>query len=103
MFRNKNLIHGIRPFVEEWWLQVNSSSRRAKVKAPPEPEVVEILVQTQQGLGTFRSGSLPNVAAPEPPTTKPEVTKVPQFGICFFKSSYYLEIYLFFLVYSSAQ
>ncbi|XP_045452747.1 CREB-regulated transcription coactivator 3 [Melitaea cinxia] len=55
--------------------KVNSSSRRAKVKAPPEPEVVEILVQTQQGLGTFRSGSLPNVAAPEPPTTKPEVTK----------------------------
>ncbi|CAH2089558.1 unnamed protein product [Euphydryas editha] len=67
--------------------KVNSSSRRAKVKAPPEPEVVEILVQTQQSLGTFRSGSLPNVAAPEPPTTKPEITKpeetplVSQYGI----------------------
>ncbi|XP_023937013.2 CREB-regulated transcription coactivator 1 [Bicyclus anynana] len=54
--------------------KVNTNSRRAKVK-PPETEIIEILVPTQQGLGTFRSGSLPNVAAPQPPTTEPEVIK----------------------------
>ncbi|XP_061384057.1 CREB-regulated transcription coactivator 3-like isoform X3 [Danaus plexippus] len=57
--------------------KVNSSNRRSKMKAPPEPEIVEQIVTTQS-LGTYRSGSLPNVAAPEPPpsleTTKPEET-----------------------------
>ncbi|XP_069361405.1 CREB-regulated transcription coactivator 3 isoform X2 [Maniola hyperantus] len=54
--------------------KVNTSSRRAKVK-PPETEIIEILVPTQQSLGTFRSGSLPNVAAPQPTTTEPEAIK----------------------------
>lgn len=60
---------------------MNTSSRRAKVK-PPETEIIEILVPAQS-LGTFRSGSLPNVAAPQPATSEPEVTKVPCYGLSF--------------------
>lgn len=66
-------------------LQVNSSSRRARVKEPePTIEIIEIdtthstLRPTLQSLGTFRSGSLPNVAAPQATNAEPE-QKVPIF------------------------
>lgn len=68
--------------VRETWLQVNSSSRRERTK-PPEPEV-EIVATTLRptlspGLGTFRSGSLPNVAAPQVESTQTENNQVPRF------------------------
>lgn len=68
--------------VEATWLQVNSSSRRARVVPPPEPveNVDTTLRPTQQTIGTYRSGSLPNVAAPQPTTTEPETKKVSHFG-----------------------
>lgn len=67
--------------VRKPWLQINSSVRRARSKPPPVTvEVVEILgTQGQQGLGILRSGSLPNVAAPQVPKTETELEnqKVP--------------------------
>lgn len=49
------------------------------MKAPPEPaaNVESTLRPAQQGLGSFRSGSLPNVAAPQATNAEPNDTKVP--------------------------
>ncbi|XP_073953841.1 CREB-regulated transcription coactivator isoform X2 [Choristoneura fumiferana] len=67
--------------------KVNTSSRRARVKAPkPVVNNDSMLRPSPVGLGSFRSGSLPNVAAPqasaEPENTKPEeVTLAAQYGM----------------------
>nr|XP_037873540.1 CREB-regulated transcription coactivator 1 isoform X2 [Bombyx mori] len=69
--------------------KVNSSTRRTRNKAPPKtPETNEASLRpSQQGLGTFRSGSLPNVAAPqatdiETENVKPEeATLATQYGL----------------------
>ncbi|XP_045501898.1 CREB-regulated transcription coactivator 3-like isoform X2 [Colias croceus] len=57
--------------------KVNSNSRRTRVKATTElvENVEPQIVQSQQTMGSFRSGSLPNVAAPQPPSTQPEIIK----------------------------
>ncbi|CAG4947208.1 unnamed protein product [Colias eurytheme] len=57
--------------------KVNSNSRRTRVKATTElvENVEPQIVQNQQTMGSFRSGSLPNVAAPQPPSTQPEIIK----------------------------
>lgn len=58
------------------WLQVNPRSQLNRVK-PPEPVATEsTLKPAQQSLGTFRSGSLPNVAAPQATNVEPENTEV---------------------------
>lgn len=66
--------------VQASWLQVNSS-KVARVKPPPEPSdnIESTLRPAQQGLGTFRSGSLPNVAAPQATVNELETIKVPLF------------------------
>ncbi|XP_026320527.1 CREB-regulated transcription coactivator 3-like isoform X2 [Hyposmocoma kahamanoa] len=73
--------------------KVNSSSRRARAKDPTPPvEIIEIdsvhstLRPTLQSLGTFRSGSLPNVAAPQATNAEPEqkpeeATLATQYGL----------------------
>ncbi|KAI8420196.1 hypothetical protein MSG28_008747 [Choristoneura fumiferana] len=56
--------------------KVNTSSRRARVKAPkPVVNNDSMLRPSPVGLGSFRSGSLPNVAAPQA-SAEPENTKV---------------------------
>ncbi|XP_063894275.1 CREB-regulated transcription coactivator 2 isoform X7 [Helicoverpa armigera] len=54
-----------------------NSSKVARVKPPPEPNdnVETSLRPAQQGLGTFRSGSLPNVAAPQASANEQETIK----------------------------
>ncbi|XP_035434904.2 CREB-regulated transcription coactivator 3 isoform X1 [Spodoptera frugiperda] len=54
-----------------------NSSKVARVKPPPEPSdnVESSLRPTQQGLGTYRSGSLPNVAAPQATANELETIK----------------------------
>ncbi|KAH9642527.1 hypothetical protein HF086_008937 [Spodoptera exigua] len=54
-----------------------NSSKVARVKPPPEPSdnVESSLRPTQQGLGTYRSGSLPNVAAPQATAIELETIK----------------------------
>ncbi|XP_063366434.1 CREB-regulated transcription coactivator 3 [Cydia amplana] len=67
--------------------KVNTSSRRERVKAPKPAETNDSMLRpAQPGLGSFRSGSLPNVAAPqasaEPENAKPEeVTLATQYGM----------------------
>lgn len=66
-------------------LQVNSSSKCTRMKAPPEPiENVESTLRPAQAgalpgpsLGTFRTGSLPNVAAPQATSAELNEAKVP--------------------------
>lgn len=66
--------------VQASWLQVNSSKvARAKPPAEPSDNVESTLRPAQQGLGTFRSGSLPNVAAPQATPIELETIKVPLF------------------------
>ncbi|XP_075981035.1 CREB-regulated transcription coactivator isoform X2 [Anticarsia gemmatalis] len=54
-----------------------NSSKVTRVKPPPEPSdnVESSLRPAQQGLGTFRSGSLPNVAAPQATVNEQETIK----------------------------
>ncbi|GBP31916.1 CREB-regulated transcription coactivator 1 [Eumeta japonica] len=58
--------------------KLNSGTRRVRTRPAPEPESTESSLRPAQaqGLGSFRSGSLPNVAAPEPASTEPEKKKV---------------------------
>lgn len=77
-------------YFERAWLQVNTSSRRPRVKVPEPVANVDLTpestIEPMQGLGSFRSGSLPNVAAPQATYPDPETTKVPilrnQLEIC---------------------
>lgn len=63
------------------WLQVSSGSRRARPIPPPEANNTDTSLRpSPQSLGTFRSGSLPNVAAPQAPNAEPESDKVPTLG-----------------------
>ncbi|XP_045522420.1 CREB-regulated transcription coactivator 3 isoform X2 [Pieris brassicae] len=56
--------------------KVNTNNRRARINATIElSDKDSETVQNQQNVGSFRSGSLPNVAAPQLPTSEPEIVK----------------------------